>query len=101
VTEAGKKDLEWRLSNHLLGTFASMRLDQISIEDVDAFRRAKVREGLRPRSVNKLLSTLNAILELACEYGHVQRNVAHGKRSERPLAVAPQRTLDLAPPRVS
>jgi integrase len=52
----------------------------ISIEDVDAFRRAKVREGLSPRSVNKLLSTLSAILELACEYGHVQRNVAHGKR---------------------
>jgi integrase len=90
LTANGKEDLEWRLSNHLLKAFASKRVDAITIEDVDRFRLTKVKEGkLSPSSVNKLLSTLAAILEDAVEYELIDRNPAKGKR--RRLAAAPVR----------
>src|ERR1700682_2861225 len=44
LSDAGKADLQWRLSNHLLPAFASRRLDQITVEDVDRYRLGKVRE---------------------------------------------------------
>ena len=44
LTAAGTSDLEWRLSYHLLPFFKSIRLDAITVEDVDRFRLAKVRE---------------------------------------------------------
>ena len=90
-------DLCWRLNGHLLPFFARYRLDSITVEDVDRFRRAEVARGdLSPASVNKMLTTLAAILEVAVEYGHVERNVAKGKR--RRLRVSrPRRTyLDRA-----
>ena len=90
LSEAAKADFEWRLSNHLLRAFASKRIDAITVEDVDRFRLSKVREGrLRPSSVNKLLSTLSAILEDAVEYELIDRNPAKGKR--RRLAATPLR----------
>jgi integrase len=96
LTPKGKEDLERRLSKHLLKTFASKRLDAITIPEVDAFRAAKVREGLSPATVNKLLGTLSAILDLAVEYGYINRNPAKGKRRRLPSA-SPQRSwLDKA-----
>jgi integrase len=97
LTDAGKADLEWRLSNHLLPVFASRRLDQITVEDVDRYRLGKVREGkLGVTSINKTLTTLAAILEAAVEYGLIDRNPAHGRRRRLP-AVAPRRSwLDRA-----
>ena len=35
----------WELTHHLLPHFASRRVDEITVEHVDAYRRAKVREG--------------------------------------------------------
>src|SRR4051794_38173808 len=89
-------DLEWRLG-HLLGAFARKRLDEIGIEDVDRFRRAKAADPrLNATSVNKFLATLAAILEQAVEYGHIERNPAAGKRRRLP-AIKPRRTyLDRA-----
>jgi integrase len=97
LTTAGEADLRWQLEVHLLPTFAPRRLDEISVEDVDRFRRAKVREGrLNATSINKCLATLAGILELAVEYGHIGRNPAKGKRRRLP-AVKPSRTyLDRA-----
>jgi len=97
LSAAGEADLRWQLEVHLLPTFARRRLDAITVEDVDRFRRAKVREGrIGTTSVNKCLATLAAILELAVEYGHAPRNVAKGKRRRLP-AVKPARTyLDRA-----
>src|SRR4051812_18491632 len=61
-----KEDLEWRLKRHLLPAFASRRLDEISIQDVDDYRIQKVREGhLAPSSINKTIATLATILEVA------------------------------------
>jgi integrase len=71
----------WELTDHLLPFFAGKRLDAIKVEDVDAYRRRKLAEGrLSASSINKTITRLAQILEVAQEYGHVERNVAHGKR---------------------
>jgi integrase len=92
-----REDLQWRLSNHLLPVFASQRLDRITVEDVDPFRLGKVREGkLSVTSINKMLTTLAAILEAAVEYELIDRNPARGRRRRLP-AVTPRRSwLDRA-----
>ena len=97
LSAAGRDDLQWRLSSHLLPAFASRRLDQITVEDVDRYRLAKVREGnLGATSINKTLTTLAAILETAVEYELIDRNPARGRRRRLPT-VAPQRSwLDRA-----
>ena len=85
-------DYQWALSHHLLPAFANRRLDEISIEEVDRYRAAKLREGkLAPAQVNKTLKRLSQILEVAEEYGHIPRNPARGRR-RRVKAPAPQRT---------
>jgi hypothetical protein len=77
LSDAGKADLEWRLSSHLLPVCASWRLDQITVENVDRYRLGKVREGkLGVTSINKTLTTLAAILEAAVEYELIDRNPA-------------------------
>jgi integrase len=97
LTVAGRDDLEWRLSNHLLPAFAARHLDQITVEDVDRYRLAKVRDGkLGVTSINKTLTTLAAVLESAVEYDLIGRNPARGRRRRLP-AVAPRRSwLDRA-----
>jgi integrase len=76
-----REDLEWRLNRHLLPAFASKRIDEITIEDVDLYRVDKVREAkLAPTSINKTLATLARILELAVEYELIERNPALGRR---------------------
>lgn len=92
LTKAGRADLEWRLSSHLLPAFAPRRLDHITIEDVDRYRLGKVRDGkLNATSINKTLSTLAAILEAAVEYELIGRNPASGRRRRLP-AVTPRRS---------
>ena len=69
------------LTNHLLPFFAGHRLSQITIAEVDRYRSAKVREGaLKARSINMHLALLAQILEVAVEYGHLDRNPASGRR---------------------
>ena len=77
--------------------FAHKRLDAITIQDVDAYRLAKVREKrLGPTSINKTLATLSAILEVASEYELIGRNPARGRRRRLP-SVQPRRSwLDRA-----
>ena len=74
-------DYRWALELHLLPHFARIRLDALGPEDVDAYKAAKLREGkLGPNAVNKTLVRLAQILEVAVEYGHIERNPAKGKR---------------------
>lgn len=69
------------LSNHLLPFFARHRLSQVTIAEVDRYRNVKVREGrLRARSINMHLALLAQILEVAVEYGSLERNPASGRR---------------------
>jgi integrase len=97
LTPKGEEDLRWRLEVHLLPYFVKTlkdpRLDEITVEDVDRYRQAKVRDGkLGPTSINKTLATLASILEQAVEYGHIPRNPAKGKR-RRLHQPKPQRTF--------
>jgi integrase len=97
LTPAGEADLRWQLEAHLLPTFAAKRLDAISVEDVDRYRRAKVGEGrIGATSINKTLATLAAILDLAVEYRHIDRNPAKGKRRRLPAVKPPRTYLDRA-----
>jgi integrase len=74
-------DYEWQLTHHLLPFFARHRLADISIAEVDRYRQAKVREGaLSVTSINKTLTRLAQILEVAVEYGLIDRNPAKGTR---------------------
>ncbi len=76
-----ESDYRWRLSNHLLPHFRRHRLSEITLEEVDRYRQAKVREGsLGSESINKTLGLLAQILEVAVEYGYLERNPARGKR---------------------
>ena len=72
-------DYRWRLTNHLLPHFAWMPLTRITVQEVDRYRQAKVREGV-PESINKTLTLLSAVLEQAVEYELIDRNPAAGKR---------------------
>jgi integrase len=75
------KDYEWALSYHLLPFFKDHALAQITIEEVDRYKAAKLREGnLAPAQISKTLKRLSQILEVAEEYGHIWRNPAGGKR---------------------
>ena len=97
LTDAGKADLQWRLSNHLLPVFAGKRLDAITAEDVDRYRLAKVKAGkLNATSINKTLAVLSAVLEQAVEYELVPRNVAKGRRRRLPKRTPQRSWLDRA-----
>jgi integrase len=74
-------DYGWQLTNHLLPFFATHLLSQITIAEVDRYRTAKVREGvLGATSVNKTITRLAQILEVAVEYEIIGRNPAKGRR---------------------
>jgi hypothetical protein len=53
LSAAGRDDLQWRLSNHLLPWFASRRLDQITVEDVDSYRTGEGAGGQPRRYVDQ------------------------------------------------
>jgi len=92
-----REDLEWRLAGHLLPAFASRRVDEISIRDVDGYRVGKVREGeLAPSSINKTIATLASILEVAVEYEIIGRNPAHGRRRRLRSSTPKRSWLDRA-----
>jgi integrase len=81
LSTKSRQDLEWRLSGHLLPAFGSELIDQITVRDVDRYRLEKVRDKqLMSSSINKTLSTLAAILEVAVEYELIDRNPAQGRR---------------------
>jgi integrase len=94
-------DYEWQLSHHLLPFFRDHRLSQITIAEVDRYRamkvaqvkkveRVKVVDGKRVKvaenvklsatSINKTITRLAQVLEVAVEYGLIDRNPAKGKR---------------------
>lgn len=69
------------LVNHLLPFFHAHQLSQITVSEVDRYRRHKVREGaISPTTINQTLMLLAAIIETAVEYGHIDRNPAKGRR---------------------
>jgi integrase len=104
LRERTRIDYQWRLSNHLLPYFAKHRLSAITVEEVDRYRREKVRESkavavarqrqlamsemdrkrlVRPLSngsINKTIRLLAVVLTQAVEYGYLGRNPAKGRK---------------------
>jgi len=103
VSENTFRQYRRTLTKHLLPHFADMHLDEIKVQDVDRYRDAKVIESERRAeaieagnphksrsgqtllplgnySINKTISQLSTIMELAVEYGHAPSNPASGKR---------------------
>lgn len=64
------------LENHILPALGRLRIDQIGVTDVDAFRDARRAAGLAPQTVNKLLTTLAAVFVFAERREFVTRNPA-------------------------
>ncbi len=97
LSENTLKDYSWQLCNHLLPFFARHRLSEISIAEVDRYRQEKVREGkVSATSINKTITRLAQILEVAVERELIDRNPARGKR-RRLKERRPERTwLDRA-----
>lgn len=66
---------EWALTHHLLPFFAEHQLSAITVEEVDRYKAAKLREArIGPNQVNTTLTRLAQVLEDAVEYGHLERN---------------------------
>ncbi len=90
-------DYEWQLTHHLLPFFARHRLADITVQEVDRYRQVKVREGrLSATSINKTLTRLAQILEVAVEYELIDRNPAKGKRRRLKAARSRRAFLDRA-----
>jgi integrase len=82
-------DYKWQLRNHLLPFFAGHRLSQITIVEVDRYRQAKVDEtSLSAESINKTITRLGQILEVAVEYELVARNPVRVNPRKRKLKSA-------------
>jgi integrase len=80
-------DYEWQLSCHLLPFFRGHRLSQITVQEVDRYRQTQVRrDQISASSINKTITRLAQILEVAVEYELIDRNPARGRR--RRLKVA-------------
>ncbi|HTA33044.1 MAG TPA: site-specific integrase [Solirubrobacteraceae bacterium] len=92
-------DYENQLRVHLLPFFKGHLLSQITVAEVDRYRETKIGEGvLGATSINKTITRLGQILEVAVERELIARNPAKvgGKRRKAP-AVKPARAyLDRA-----
>jgi integrase len=81
LSENTLQDYTWQLCNHLLPFFAKHRLTEITIAEVDRYRQEKVGEGtISAASINKTITRLAQILEVAVERELIGRNSARGKR---------------------
>lgn len=68
-------DYEWQLAVHLLPFFAEHRVSQITVAEVDRYREWKVRQGrLGPTSINKTITRLGQVLDVAEERELITRN---------------------------
>jgi integrase len=73
-----------RLSYHLLPFFMHHRLSQITVAEVDRYRALKVKQGtISASSINGTITRLAQVLEVAVEYGMIDRNPARGRRRRR------------------
>lgn len=64
------------LDKHILPALGPLRIDQIGVTDVDAFRDERRASGLAPQTVNKLLTTLAAVFAFAQRRELITRNPA-------------------------
>ncbi len=78
-------DYRWTLEMHLLPWFKDHRLSEITAEEIDRYAHAKRREGrLSNNSINKTLTRLSQVLELALDYELIGRNPARSTNRRLP-----------------
>ena len=75
------EDYSLALSHHLLPFFAEHKLSEITAQEVDRYKAAKIREReqalVRPlsnRTINKTLTRLGQILDVAVRYELIEHN---------------------------
>ena len=81
------EDYELALTHHLLPFFKDHRLSEITAQEVDRYKAAKVRERelgqverpLSNRTINKTLTRLGQILDAAVRYELIEHNPVKGK----------------------
>ena len=116
ISESGFEYYAWAIEHHLLPYFGDWALNEIDVRAVDGYRRFKVVQSeerraalelerpklsrhespARPLSastINKTIDVLQAVLALAVEYEHIERNPASGRR--RRLKLPPQTSAHL------
>ncbi|HVY29853.1 MAG TPA: tyrosine-type recombinase/integrase [Polyangiaceae bacterium] len=53
---------------HLVPALGSRRLDQIGVQEIEAFKAAKLRDGYAAKSVNNFLAVLQKLLKVAVDW---------------------------------
>jgi integrase len=87
-------DYQWQLEHHLLPFWKDHLVSQVTIAEVDRYRQFKVDEGvLSPASINKTITRLGQIMEVAVERELVARNPV--KIGRRKLRVTPKPAIYL------
>ncbi len=95
--EATRLDYEWQLTHHLLPFFKDHRLSQMTIAEVDRYRQHKVDAGkLSATSINKTLTRLGQVLEVAVERELIPRNPVKVGRRKLKAPAKPAVYLDSA-----
>jgi integrase len=69
---------------HLVPTIGKMRLKKLTAAHLEGLYRAKLEEGLAPRTVNYIHTTMSAAPREAVRLDLLSRNVAASARSPRP-----------------
>lgn len=65
-------DKESILRNHLIPALGSSRLDEITTARIDSLIASLVKSGLKPKTINNILSTLRCCLNVAVEWGELR-----------------------------
>jgi integrase len=87
VTEFAKRFLEWSevhnkpssvyakrgiLKDHLLPAFGEMRIGEVDLAAVESYKAAKLRAGLKAKTLRNQLTVFSKLLNLAVEFGIVK-----------------------------
>jgi len=76
------KDYRWKLETHLIPFFGEVRLDRLTVAEVERYVATKLAEKprpLSPRSINASTTLLAQILEAALDRDLMMRNPARGR----------------------
>jgi len=69
---------QWQvhLEKHLLPAIGDLRLNEIRVKHMEAFRDSRRKASLKPQTVNKILTTAAAVLKYAQKHEIIERNPA-------------------------
>jgi len=70
---SGQREKRSALRHHLIPEFGKLGLNHITSDRIDAFIGQKVASGLKPKTVNNLLTILRCSLATAVEWGQLVR----------------------------